>query len=104
MTQDTLTLYGVPSTIPSHGGNSTGGIPCRRFAFMLGMRGSFLIACWRVLEIARVGKGKGGQANLSAPLHHIDLPTVLVGDTLTSMIKVAFTSSLTLFHFPYYPV
>ena len=49
MTQDILTWYGVPSTIPSHGGNSTGDTPCRRFAFMSGMRGSFLNNFYRVL-------------------------------------------------------
>ena len=60
MTQDTLTWYGVPSTIPSHGGNSTGGTPCRRVGACWKLRGSLFIACWRVLEIARVGRGMGG--------------------------------------------
>ena len=40
LTQDTLMWYGVPSTILSHGGNSTRGYP--------------VPACWRVLEIAGV--------------------------------------------------
>ena len=59
MTQDTLTWYGVPSTIPSHGGNSTGVLPAGVLARVRNCGGSFFIAYWRVLEIARVGKGEG---------------------------------------------
>ena len=59
MTQDTPTWYGVPSTIPSHGGNSTGVLPAGVLARVRNCGGSFFIAYWRVLEIARVGKGEG---------------------------------------------